>query len=572
MKIILGINSYHADSSACIVKNGKVLAAIEEERINRIKHWAGFPEKSIRECIKLSGINYNEITDIAINTKPTSNLPHKFIFFFKNYFFSKKILEIFFRYKKRIAIKNLLLKEFNFGNRVRFHFIDHHIAHISSAFYPSNFEKAVGLTIDGSGDFSTLTISECSKNKIKIIKKILFPHSLGIFYEAMTQFIGFRNYGDEYKLMGLAPYGRPIYQNIIQENILKKNNKNFFKLNLNYFNHNKSNFSYKFDGVPDQAKILDEKIFKLFGKIDISDDIFKKNFAASVQKSYENIFQQILNFIKKNNYSNNLVFAGGCALNSSANKEIIYDKYFKSIFIPFAPGDGGGAIGAALYVNNKHNKKTVNNLSPYLGSSYTDNEVLEQFEDYKKKLNITEYKNETDLIEKAVEMLNEQKVIGWFQGRMEFGPRALGNRSILADPRNKNMKEIINKKIKKRENFRPFAPSILNEEKLEWYKTNKFNNLYMSSVEIINKEKKKYLEAVTHVDDTGRLQSVMFDINSRYYALIKKFFLKTGIPVLLNTSFNENEPIVRTPIEAFDCLLRTDIDALFINNFKITKK
>ncbi len=388
----------------------------------------------------------------------------------------------------------------------------------------------------------------------------------------MTQFIGFKNYGDEYKLMGLAPYGKPIYQNIIQENILKKNNKNFFKLNLNYFNHNKSNFSYKFDGVPDQAKILNENIFKLFGKIDISDDIFKKNFAASVQKSYENIFKQILNFIKENNYSNNLVFAGGCALNSSANKEIIYDKYFKSIFIPFAPGDGGGAIGAALYVNNKQNKKTVNNLSPYLGSSYTDNEVLVQFEDYKKKLNITEYKNESDLIHKAVEMLNEQKVIGWFQGRMEFGPRALGNRSILADPRNKNMKEIINKKIKKRENFRPFAPSILNEEKLEWYKANKLNNLYMSSVEIINKDKKKNLEAVTHVDDTGRVQNVIFDINSRYYTLIKKFFLKTGIPVLLNTSFNENEPIVRTPIEAFDCLLRTDIDALFINNFKITKK
>ncbi len=572
MKIILGINCYHADSSACIVKDGLLIAALEEERINRIKHWAGFPKESIKECLKIAKIREEEITDIAINTNPKSNLSNKVIFFLKSYLFSKKIFEIFSRYKKKITVKKLLFKNFKLKNDVKIHYIDHHISHIASAFFPSNFEKAIGITIDGSGDFSTLTISECSSNKIKIIKKILFPHSLGVFYEAMTQFLGFKKYGDEYKVMGLAPYGKPLYKNLIDKNIIKKSKKNFFKLNLNYFNHISSSFEYKFDGIPDQNIILKKNILKLFENENLNDFEFKKNLASSVQKSYEGIFNEIINFIKKKNFSKNIIYAGGCALNSSANRKLIYDKIFENIYIPFSPGDGGGAIGAALYLSNKFRVKLKSNISPYLGNSYNDREVLDIFKSYESKLNCIQFDNENNLIDHAVDMIIDQNVIGWFQGRMEFGPRALGNRSILADPRNKSMKDIINRKIKKRESFRPFAPSILSEKKYDWFIKNNFKNFYMSSVETVKDDKKNNLEAVTHIDSTGRVQDVTNIMNPKYYNLINKFFLKTNVPVLLNTSFNENEPIVRSPNEAFDCLLRTDIDALFINNFKITKK
>ena len=572
MKIILGLNCYHADSSACIIKNGKIIAAIEEERINRIKHWAGFPINSIHECLKMSNLKSQEITDIAINTNPKSNIFYKINFFLSNFMFSFKIFEIFKRYKNKFTINNILKENFALNKNLKFHFVDHHVAHIASAFYPSNFEKAIGLTIDGSGDFSTLTISECSKKKIKILKKILFPNSLGIFYEAMTQFIGFNNYGDEYKIMGLAPYGKPIYEEILKKNIIIDDNKKFFKLNLKFFNHTNKNFNYKFEGKPNQNQIYNNKIRSLFHNENINGLEFKKNFAASVQKVYENIFLNINNYLKKNNYSNNLVFAGGCALNSSANQNLIYDNFFNKIYIPFSPGDGGGAIGAALFVNNKYNLDFNENISPYLGNHYKDEDVLNILKQFNNKIDFIKFKNQDDLLTDAVEMLIGQKIIGWFQGRMEFGPRALGNRSILADPRNKEIKDLINIKIKKRENFRPFAPSILEEEKKFWYKNNNFNNYYMSSVEKVRQDKINLLGAVTHVDNTGRVQDVSKKLNPLYHKLIKSFYQKSRVPILLNTSFNENEPIVRSPKEAIDCLLRTDLDFLFINNFKINKK
>tara|TARA_B100001175_G_scaffold314786_1_gene324890 strand:- start:63703 stop:65424 length:1722 start_codon:yes stop_codon:yes gene_type:complete len=572
MKIILGINCYHADSSACIIKDGQIIAAIEEERINRVKHWAGFPQYSIIECLKISNLRAEDITDIAINTNPKSNLYGKVIFFLKEYLFSQKILEIFFRYKNKIIVKNLLYKKFSFSKNLKFHYVDHHISHIASAFYPSKYEKAIGLTIDGSGDFSTLTISECSKNNIKIIKKILFPNSLGIFYEAMTQFLGFKNYGDEYKIMGLAPYGKPIFQEKIEKNIIIHDKKDFFKLNLNFFNHTNKKFEYKFNGKPNQNQIYNNKILSLFEDEDINDINFKKNFASSVQKVYEKLFSKIINFIKKNNFSKNLIFAGGCALNSSANKFLIYENNFENLYIPFSPGDGGGAIGAGMYINNKYQIDLKNNFTPYLGNSYTDNEVLEVIRSIKNEIDFEKFNSQNELINCAVEMLMDQKVIGWFQGKMEFGPRALGNRSILADPRDIKMKDKINLKIKKRENFRPFAPSILEEEKELWYMKNNFKNFYMSSVEVVKNEKMSFLGAVTHVDNSGRVQDVSKELNPLYYELIYQFFLKTKVPVLLNTSFNENEPIVRSPKEAIECLMRTDLDALFINNFKIIKK
>jgi carbamoyltransferase len=570
MKVILGLNCFHADSSACLVVNNELVAAIEEERINRTKHWSGFPIESIKECLSIAKINSNQITDVAINTNPKSNILPKAIFFLKNFLKGKKKIEIIERYKKRISIKKKLTNLIKLEKNIKLHYINHHLAHLASSYYLSGLNKAIGLSIDGSGDFASLAIGYCYNEKIKIQKQIFFPNSLGIFYEAMTQFIGFKNFGDEYKVMGLAPYGKPIYLDIILKKIIIREG-NFFKLNLDFFNHHKSDYTYKAEGSSSQKNIFSTKILHLFNQKNIDNMEFKKNFACSVQKAYEYIFKQIIEYIIKKNYSKNLIYSGGCALNSSANQYLINNIFFDKVFISHSPGDNGGAIGAALYVSNTYKKNTSFSKSPYLGTSYSNEEIELFLKNYKYKI-LYKFRKFEEINEIISDYLIEQKVIGWFQGGMEFGPRALGNRSILADPRSPNIKNIINSKIKKREDFRPFAPSILSEFKEEWYKGNNFENIYMSSVEVIRENKKHLAHGVTHVDGTGRVQSVIENLNPKFYNLIKTFYKKTNVPILLNTSFNENEPIVRTPNEAIECLLRTDIDALAIENYIVTKK
>jgi len=574
MKVIVGINTYHADSSACILVDGKIIAAVEEERINRKKHFSGYPIKSIRECLSIAKKQDIEITDIAFNTKPSSNLFSKCIFWLNNFSFKRNYLTK--RVKKKFYIKKLLFKEFKLNKNIKFHYIEHHLAHIASAFYPSGFKDANGLSIDGSGDFVTLAISECKNNKIKIIEKTNFPNSLGIFYHAMTQFLGFKNYGDEYKIMGLAAYGNPKYFDKIKDNLFKDNDLSFFELNLDYFNHHRNNFKY----IADESLIIDtiynSKLLDLFS-IELNNyknkDLFIKDFASSVQKVYEFFFQKIIKKISLNKFSKNLVFAGGCALNSSANKLITNNKsLFDNVYIPFAPGDNGGAIGAALVVSANYNNEIKNSGSPYLGKEFSNNEVknILESDDYKDKLDYKLIKDDDELFKSAAKLISEGKVIGWFQGKMEFGPRSLGNRSILADPRNPNMKNIINMKIKRRESFRPFAPSVLEEHQSDWFESN-FINPYMSSLSEVKHDKRKLIPAVTHIDGTARLQTVNSVYNSKYTKLIYNFFLLTGVPILLNTSFNENEPIVMKPEESLNCLLRTDMDAVFINNYLVKK-
>ncbi len=573
MKVIVGINTYHADSSACILIDGTMIAAVEEERINRKKHFSGYPIESIKECLRIAKKRDVEITDIAFNTKPSSNFFSKCIFWLKNFSFKKNYLTQ--RIKKKIYVKELLLKEFKLNNNIKFHYIEHHLAHIASAFYPSGFTDANGLSIDGSGDFITLAISECKNNKIKIIEKTNFPNSLGIFYHAMTQFLGFKNYGDEYKIMGLAAYGNPKYFDKIKNNLFNTNNKLLFELNLEYFNHHKNNFKYIAEDSLVIDTIFNSKLLDLFS-VELNDhknkDKFIKDFAASVQKVYEFFFQKIIIKISSHKFSKNIVYAGGCALNSSANQIITNNKQlFKNVYIPFAPGDNGGAIGAALVVSAKYNNKIVNSENPYLGKEFSNNEVMHILESdfYKDKLDFRLIKDE-ELFKSAAQLISEGKVIGWFQGKMEFGPRSLGNRSILADPRNPNMKNIINMKIKRRESFRPFAPSVLEEYQSEWFESN-YINPYMSSLSKVRLNKKKIIPAVTHIDGTARLQTVNSMYNSRYAKLLYHFFLVTGVPILLNTSFNENEPIVMRPEESLNCLLRTDMDAVFINNYLVKK-
>ena len=574
MKIILGINTYHADSSACIIVDGKLIAAIEEERINRIKHFSGYPIESIRECLRIANKQDTEITDIAFNTKPLSNLFAKGVFFLKNFSYDKNSFSE--RFKKKINVKKLLFENFTLNTNIKFHYIEHHLAHIASAFYPSGFKDAVGLSIDGSGDFVTLAISECKNNKITLTEKTNFPNSLGIFYHAMTQFLGFKNYGDEYKVMGLAAYGTPKYFNKIKANLFKDNNKLIFELNLDYFNHHKNNFQYITEDTLYIDEIFNSNLIKLFSpelENKTNKEQFIKDFAASVQKVYEFFFKKIIEKLFLNNFSKNLVFAGGCALNSSANKFITNEKkQFRNIYIPCAPGDNGGALGAAFVVSAKYSTKVENFKNPYLGKEFSNHEVLEilKHNNYKDKVTYKFMENDVDLFKSAAQLISEGNVIGWFQGCMEFGPRALGNRSILADPRNPNMKSIINMKIKRRESFRPFAPSVIEKYQSDWFESD-FTNPYMSSLAIVKSDKQKKIPSVTHIDGTARLQTVNSNNNSKYLNLINAFYLLTGVPILLNTSFNENEPIVMKPEESLDCLIRTDMDAVFINNYLVTK-
>ena len=375
--------------------------------------------------------------------------------------------------------------------------------------------------------------------------------------------------------MGLAAYGKPKYFDKIKDNLFINSNK-AFELNLDYFNHHKHNFKY----IAEDSLVIDEifnkKLLKLFS-LELIDnknkDEFTKDFAASVQKIYEFFFKKIIHKFSLNKFSKNLVFTGGCALNSSANRLITNDKsLFDNVFIPFAPGDNGGALGAAFVVSNKYNNEVQNSKTPYLGKEFSNNDVLNILKSniYKNKLTYNFLINDAQLFNLAAKKISEGNVIGWFQGKMEFGPRALGNRSILADPRNPNMKNIINMKIKRRESFRPFAPSVLKEYQKDWFESD-FINPYMSSLAIVKPDKQHLIPAVTHIDGTARLQSVDLNNNYRYSELIHSFYNLTGVPIILNTSFNENEPIVMKPQEALDCLLRTDMDAIFINNYIVTK-
>ena len=577
MSIILGLNTYHADSSACIIKNSELQFAIEEERLNRIKHWAGFPIRSINECLKQTNTTISEITDITVNSNPLSNLKNKIPFFLKNYLFNKKKFEIFSRLKKKLGIKDQLLinfKDHKINKKLKIHYIDHHEAHIASAFFPSRFEKAIGLSVDGFGDFCSIAVAKCFKNSIKIYKRIYFPHSLGLFYEASTQLIGFKNYGEEYKFMGLSSYGKPLYYDLLLNNIFISHEKEI-KLNLKYFNHDKAHYNYNYSGTPKQEFIFSKKIFGLLNIKDnvLLDEDFKKNIASSVQKIFEYFLQKIISELIIDNFSENLVYAGGCALNSLANGKILEKNKFKNLYIPYAPGDAGGAIGSALMLSISKNKNQINNISnPYLGNSFKNEEI----EKYIKKNNlnnnfkITQENYDQELTQTVAKLIYENKIIGWFQGRMEFGARALGNRSILANPCTKNIKDIINAKIKRRENFRPFAPSVLNEHRSLWF-LQKNLNPYMSNVEMVINDKKKYIPGVVHIDGSARVQTVTKEENYLYYQLINAFYKKSVVPIILNTSFNENEPIVNTPQQAIDCFLRTEMDVLVLNNYIISR-
>jgi carbamoyltransferase len=567
MTITIGINANHADSAISIFKNNKLIFAIEEERINRIKHWSGIPIESLKLGIKYCGINIDEIENIATNSNVLSNLRYKLSFYVKNYLLTKKTFEIYKRYKNKFNLKEIIIKTFDLKKKVNFRAYDHHLCHLASAYYPSNFNDAIALSIDGSGDFCSLAIAKCKNNKIEIIKKIYYPNSIGVFYEAVTQLIGFKNYGEEYKMMGLSSYGKPRFTDIMIKKIFHENN--LLKLNLKYFNHTKKDYSYNFLGSPNQKELYSQHMLNLF---DTNIENIKSDIASSAQKVFEIFLTKIVSEIKKINFSKNLVFAGGCALNSLANKILFNESYFNNVYIPYAPSDAGGSIGSALIYLSKKYKNYENLSSPYLGPSFTNDEIKKIL--YEKnifnKFKVICFENENLLIDNISDRIIKKEIVGLFNGRMEFGARALGNRSIIATPLAKDIKDIINIKIKRRENFRPFAPAIIKEKKKEWFYSSHFNP-YMSNVENIIKEKQNLIPAVTHIDGTGRVQTVCKKDNERFYNLIFSFYKKTNVPILLNTSFNENEPIVMKPDEAIECFLRTKMDTLVLENYMVTR-
>ncbi len=593
---ILGISAFYHDSAACLIHNGLLIAAAQEERFTRIKHDASFPVNSINYCLKEAEIEADEIQNIVFYEKPFL----KFERLLETYFaFAPKGFKSFsislpLWIKEKLFQKNLIIKKLEkiFTNKTnlkeRLLFSEHHLSHAASAFYPSPFKRAAILTLDGVGEWTTTSLSIGDDNNIKIIKEIHFPHSLGLLYSAFTYYTGFKVNSGEYKVMGLAPYGSPKYTDIIKDNLIKIAEDGSFQLDISYFNYATG------------LTMTNNKFHKLFGDEPRSPEtnLTQKHMdiAASVQKVTEEVIVKIAKNISKTTDEKNLCLAGGVALNCVANGVIEREKLFENIWIQPAAGDAGGALGAALSIWYMHHKKERviskgydSMKGSYLGPSFKYTEIEIELKNLKanyKKL------SDDELFDTVVNKLENGKAIGWMQGRMEFGPRALGARSIIADPRLKEMQKQLNLKIKFRESFRPFAPSIIREHLESWFEYNK-DSPYMLIVANVHKNKcfkmsheeetlfgidklnisRSEVPSITHVDYSARIQTVHKESNPRYHHLISKFYEKTGCPILINTSFNiRGEPIVCSPTDAYKCFMGTELDILVIENFILFKE
>lgn len=580
---ILGINAFHGDSSACIVKNGKLLAAVEEERFKRIKHWAGFPIDSIIYCLEEANLSLSEVDHVAINTDPKANFLKKVAYTLMNRPNYKLVLDRIKNKKNRASVIDKLEAAFSgsyFSGKV--HHVEHHLAHLASTHLVSPFEDSVAVSVDGFGDFSSAAWGACYGQKINVDKRVSFPHSMGIFYQALTQFIGFPHYGDEYKVMGLAPYGKPTYLDQLRR-VVNTHADGTFELNLEFFRHHKERVEYEWSGgSPVVGNLFNAKALEeLFGfpprdKGEKLED-HHRNLAQSVQAMYEEVFFNLLESAHAKYGLDQLTLAGGCAMNSVANGKVYRYSPFKKLYIQSAAGDAGGAIGAAYIVANElgETKDRFYMDHAYWGPSFDNSfhgKLLTEKKDdlEQERLHVEWIEYEDEVCKRTAHAISNGLVIGWFQGRMEWGPRALGNRSILCDPRRDDMKQILNKKIKKRESFRPFAPSVLRETVNEWFEQED-DVPFMMQVYPIREEKRALIPAVTHVDGSGRLQTVCKQSNPLYHKLISFFLNQTGVPMLLNTSFNENEPVVCRPEEALACFLRTKMDVLVLGNWFISR-
>ena len=582
--IVIGLNAFHADSAAALVIDGNLVVAAEEERFRRIKHWAGFPTEAIKFCLHEAGVTLDSVDAIAINTDPSVARGQRLMYAIKKRPSLNLIIEKLKTRHARMGALEHLKKSFPqqcFTGKVLP--IEHHLAHLASAFDASSFTRAVAVSIDGFGDFASgaYGIGEGVglKAKLEIGGHVYFPHSLGIFYQAMTQYLGFMNYGDEYKVMGLAPYGKPILIEKVRK-LLTHKADGTYELSLDYFRHHTDSLNYQWeDGAPKFDALYSAKIVDLLGPArdpNLALTQKDKDLAASVQFVYEENLFALLNVLHAKYGLDELALAGGCAQNSVANGKIIANTPFKSIYVAASGADAGGAIGAALVGARSLGQPRTQALAhAYLGPQFSNAECKSAIdacaaEIAREGVSVCLVSDEQALCQAVVARIELGHVIGWFQGRMEWGPRALGNRSILADPRRSDIKDILNSKIKRRESFRPFAPSILREYVRDWF-TEDADVPFMAQVLPIRLDKRVQIPAVTHVDGSGRLQTVREVDNPRYYRLIDTFRRATGVPILLNTSFNENEPVVCRPAEALACFLRTKMDVLVLGDWLLER-
>ena len=594
MSKILGISAFYHDSASTILVDGKIVAAAQEERFTRKKHDASYPFNAIEFVLKFSKLKLNDVDQIIFFEKPFlkfERLLETYVAFaprgFRSFCMAMPLWLKEKLFQKKMLFNELKRHDDNFIDDKKIYFSDHHLSHAASAFFPSPFEEAIVLTADGVGEWATTTVAIGKGNNLEIKKEIHFPHSLGLLYSAFTYYTGFKVNSGEYKLMGLAPYGTPIYEDKIKNNLIDIKEDGSFYLDQSYFNY-ATGFTMtneKFDNLFGQ-KVRDSKLEKLTQ--------FHMDIAASIQKVTEDVMIKLIKSLKEEFNIPNLCLAGGVALNCVANGKILKEKIFDNIWVQPAAGDAGGSLGAALalwHIEQKNPRKVDLNDSmqgSYLGPEYSQKEIEEQLNKAGAKY---ETLDEDDVIEKTAEALTKGQAIGWFQGRMEFGPRALGGRSILGDARSPTMQKNLNLKVKYRESFRPFAPSILKEDLTEWFDI-KIDSPYMLMVSNVHKDKiikmnneqkklfgidklnikRSEIPAVTHVDYSARIQTVHRETNDKYFKLIKKFKEKTNCPVIVNTSFNvRGEPIVNTPKDAFNCFMGTGLDKLVIGNSYLDK-
>jgi carbamoyltransferase len=580
MTTILGINAFHGDASACLVQDGRMLAAAEEERFRRIKHWAGFPAQAIAWCLADAGVGLGDVDHVAINQDPRAHWLRKAAFTLRQRPDPRLVLDRLRNRRARAGV-GALLRDALPGQplRAQLHHVEHHAAHLSSAFHVSPFDEACVASIDGFGDFASAAWGVGRGTHIALDARVHFPHSLGIFYQAVTQHIGFPNYGDEYKVMGLAPYGEPAYLEEMRRIVLLQPDGGF-RLDLACFRHHREKVEYEWHGgSPAVGALYSDELSRRLGPARRPDEPLEqrhKDIARSAQAMYEEAFFHLLNALHAKHKLPRLALAGGCAMNSVANGKVTLHTPFDEVYVQSAAGDAGGAVGAAYHVwHALGGERRAMHDHAYWGPHFTDDEIARLLRERSAELQTAGCAthldaDESHLARSTAEAIARGEVVGWFQGRMEWGPRALGNRSIVGDPRRADMKDILNLKIKRRESFRPFAPSVLREAVAEWFELDG-EVPFMMQVYPIRANKRDAIPAVTHVDGTGRLQTVTADANPRYHALIAAFRELTGVPMILNTSFNENEPVVCTPAQALDCFLRTKMDRLVLGSHVVSR-
>ncbi len=568
MSNILGINTYHAGSSAALIIDGQPVAAIAEERLNRVKYYAGFPKLAIAKCLEIANLKVSDLDAVAVGRDSSANLHKKLEFAIRNPSKLLNLARVRSKGKTFDDLKGLIVRECDVDPatlKFKTYNIEHHLAHTASAYFASEWEHCAGVTVDGSGDFVSCMLSECEGSEIRPFKRVFVPHSLGTVYTAVCQFIGYPKYGDEGKVMGLAPLGTDTYHDFFEK--MLKLSKNGFELNPDYFLPFGANQGMEINEAGEMVvhRLYSDLFIKELGQPrEPYSEITLRDMDAAfgLQRIFEKYFLHVLNSLHETVPLNRLSMAGGCALNSVTNGKALYETPFSQHCIQPAAGDDGLALGSALYVSNvllKEGRRWAMTDS-YLGDEYSDDFVRRELDRYGLSY---ETLDRASLIDRTTDEIKNGNVVGWFQGRMEWGPRALGNRSILAHPGYPDMKDILNARIKHREAFRPFAPSVLVERQAEIFEQS-YPSPFMLHVYKIRPEWRERLSAVNHVDDTGRLQTVARQENPLYYDLISSFESKTGTPVILNTSFNENEPIVCQPSEAIECFMRTKMDVLVI--------